>query len=183
MSSEEKPVKAKAKVKANLTSILAKLRTIKFDYTSDLRFQEYLETEGIMDSVSKILEVINNYKTITEVDISSANIDLLTISSHLVYVTTKLGELNGEISKQEDIKKLTRSRYIVEAKSMAESEDSKISDTEADNLSRVLSEDTYHDLSLLITVQGFLTNLMFNSRNFCDMLNNVCNRELKASFQ
>jgi hypothetical protein len=138
---------------------------------------QFLESEACIESVNEVLKIIGRYKE-TGVDLNMAefNKDITVLSSHLMYISAKVGELQGMAAHAENIKKIVRSRNIVEAKHIAEEGNLKLTDGEADNLSRVLSEDSYLELAKLDTALRFLSNILFNGKFFCEMLNNVANR-------
>lgn len=138
---------------------------------------QFLESEACMESVNEVLNIISRYKD-SGVDLNMAefNKDITVLSAHLMYISAKVGELQGMVSHAENNKKIIRSRNIVEAKHIAEQESTKLTDGEADNLSRVLSEDSYLELAKLDTALRFLSNILFNGKFFCEMLNHVANR-------
>ena len=172
--------KAPKKDVKNVALILEQCKKLSITYTSDLSFQDYLEAEGILDTIGSILSIVNLYTSgETELELTLANKNIVILSSQLIYIGTKLGEVEGQISKLESTKKLTRARYLIEAKKESSNAGFKISNEEADSISRLLCEEKYYQIDLLIVVKGFLTNLMYNTRNFVEMLNKVCDRTLK----
>jgi len=138
---------------------------------------QFLESEGCMESVDAVLEIIARYKDMgVDLNVSEFNKDITVMSAHLMYISATVGELQGMVAHAENLRKIIRSRNIVEAKNIAEQEGTKLTDGEADNLSRVMSELSYLELSKLDTALRFLSNVLFNGKFFCEMLNGVANR-------
>lgn len=175
-------LKSEAK-KSRIKDVVKKLSQLEISFKSPYTFLNYLEDQGIIDSINVILSIIGRYKEDKyELILPEANKDLIVLSSQLIYIGTKLGEVQGNAVRLEDLKKITRSKYIVEAISNAEESGSKLSHAEADDISRVLSEESYTELNLLTTVEKYLTNLMFNTRFFCDKLDNIAKRIAKEEY-
>lgn len=175
----ETDLKKEAK-KLRIKDIIEKISKSNVQFKSPYNFLDYLEESGMLDSINSVLNIIGRYKDSEyESTIDELNKDLAILSSHLIYIGTKLGEVQGNVVRLENIKKLTRSKYIVEAIKTAEETYDKISYQEADSISRILSEDSYIELDMLGTVEKYLTNLMFNTRFFCQTLDNIAKRMIR----
>lgn len=178
----DKNIKKEAKT-FRIKDIVEKLKASDISFKSPYSFLDYLEDSGIISSINSVLSIIGKYKE-TEYDIiiSEVDRDLTVLTSQLIYIGTKLGEVQGNVVRLENLKKMTRSKYIIEAIKKAEEHNDKISYAEADSISRVLSEDSYIELDMLTTVEKYLTNLMFNTRFFCETLNNIAYRTVKDEY-
>lgn len=138
---------------------------------------QFLESEACIESVTAVITIIQRYKDAgIDLHMTEFDKDIVVLSSHLMYISAKVGELQGMASHAENLKKIIRSRNIIEAKTWAEEKSTKLTDGEADNLSRVLSEDSYLELARIDTALRYLSNILFNGKFFCEMLNNVANR-------
>lgn len=147
-----------------------------------IEFQDFLVAEGIAESVTSVLGIVNKYTNSSSViTLADVNEDILVLAAQLVYISCKTGELQGTSVHADNLKNLYRSRKIIQVKGAAEERNLKLTDAEADHFSRSVSASAYNQIAIIEIACKYLNGLMFSAKFFCEMLDSVAKRLVHES--
>jgi hypothetical protein len=146
--------------------------------------KDYLDGEAAeyFESISEALLIIQQYKkpdrTVNESLVGQDCIRLSALHSH---ISVMVGYLQGMSSQSESIRKLAKSKYVMSIKEQrhkAENNDIavRLTETELDHASRVLSEDHYEKARDMEVISRMITTAYYAIGDFINILNSTCNR-------
>lgn len=145
---------------------------------SQPEYQEVISKETF-ECIDSILEILSHYGRDHEFDITTANKDIMVLAALEVYLSMEVGKLQGMSSDYESFRKIHAADRFISSKRAAESISVKITDAEADNIARSVSNKHYKAATEMETASRVLWCFYQAVSHFIDMLNNCANREIR----
>lgn len=141
-------------------------------------YQEAISKETF-ECIDRILEIVSHYGNDHDIDISSANKDLMVLAALEVYISMEVGKLQGMASDYDSFRKIHAADRFIQSKRAAENASVKITDAEADNIARAISNKHYKAATEMETASRVLWCFYQAVSQFIDTLNNCANREIR----
>jgi hypothetical protein len=144
------------------------------------RYAEILEDEDIRDECLAALAIVDKYRASDyDADITTLSKDAEMLSALAVRIGMLAAQFIGLSNDAESRRKMAKSQYFNAIKSSAERKKLKITDSEADHISRTMSLDFYSYLSDLGSYSAILNNFYYSIRSFAELLLSNANRQAR----
>jgi len=134
-------------------------------------------------SVSECLNLIGKYNNGERTyEYATMNNDLMFLSATHAALAPSIGYLQGMSSRTEDTRKITKSKYAINLKEKKEGllkEHVRMTDSDIDNLSRMLAEDHYVAARDTEIVSRMMTSAWHAIGDFVDILKAATAREYR----
>lgn len=155
------------------------------DIASGKKFKDGISLEQALidtkqlDILQRCLSIINKYLSGEDITLPDLNRDILKLSAMLINISAQIGWSQISTEHAESVKKMSRSKYFIKAKHFADELNMKLTDTEADSLSREFCEEEYLHLNKSASVSKILTNFFYSLKSFVEVLNSLANRMMR----
>ena len=141
-------------------------------------YQDVISKETF-ECIDKILSIVSYYGTGQDIDITLANSHLMMLAALEVNISMEVGRLQGMASDYESFRKIHAADRFIGSKRAAESISVKITDAEADNIARSISNKHYKAATEMETASRVLWCFYQAVSHFIDTLNHCANREVR----
>ena len=140
-------------------------------------YHEVLMDESHWEDISFIYTIMEKYKDGDfERFMPEIESDLIKLSAGILRISTLVGYMKGNAQHADDIRRVLRSRYHLQAREIAEDLNIKLTEASAESISRVAAKDQYKYHGEAAISHEMLSSLYFSAMAFVRVLEGVAQR-------
>jgi hypothetical protein len=142
-------------------------------------YEKVLADSSIGEEVGEALVIIARYREKGFGSLSDVRDDLAKLVALNVNIGGKVGYLNGLANDADTSRRISKSKTFTQLKSKAEELKVKLTDQEADHLSRSMIKDEYKYNNTLQSSAEIVRTVYYSIKSLTEILNSTANRELR----
>ena len=183
VKSEAKKVLKASKSEETITTLVERVQKVAMKRQPSL--DSYLSLETYFGQVSEALGIVSKYSDATSLSNPVImNEDLMHLSALHTNLSEMVGYLQGISSRTEDSRKVMKSRYAMSIKEerdkvLRDGKSVKLTETDVDNASRILSEDAYLAARDVEVVSRMISASWYAIGDFTKILSSAITRTYK----
>jgi hypothetical protein len=161
----------------------SRLDAIRKKYTPNVKslqlkqpeYQAAFENDRVQETINKIEKILGRY-TASTITLEQGNKDVITLSALLVNLSIDIGNAQGLSTHFEHNRKTAYAEAFTDIIQIAEEDGLKISNAEAENISRSVSKEATEIAAQAEMTSRVMTYMYYAAKSFVDILNSTLNR-------